>query len=409
MTDTDMAFKKSLKFDPITLARILILLEILALAVSTAVTNIVEIAIFLVFICFGKLRSRVFAVLKQPMVFMTLVIYLMVGLGVIYSVAPFSESMDMWGSWRKYLLVPLVAAVYDDVWWKQRFVLVFIGLMVLAALVSFTGYVFEFSTKYPVGIVISNHATQSMFFAAAIFACLVFLRFPTDHPIRSVWSLWAAVIILFLNLFFITPGRSGYLVFIVCLLVLIFWGTQGKKRVCFMVLVPLGIFLVMMTSPVVKGRIQLGLDELQTYEQDKTESSMGLRIVFWKNTFAVLKKMEHPVLGYGTSGFETAYAAQVEGQNGWQGAPTTDPHNQFLKILVEHGLVGFILFLLFIASFFRQPVQGTFYYLGIGILLAWCASSMFSGHFTTFHDGRFVLIWCGVLLAARPKMKQLNP
>lgn len=410
---TDVEIENRFKVDPLTIARILILLEIFALAVSTAVTNIVEGLIFLVFIFCGKLRSRIFSVLKQPMVFMTLVIYLMVGVGVIYSVAPFSESMDMWGSWRKYLLVPLVAAVYDDDWWKQRFALVFVFLMTLAAMVSFIGGAFDFSitAKFPVGIVVDNHSTQGIFFAAAIFSCMVLLRFPSDHPIRSTWFLWMAIIVLSSNLLFITPGRSGYLAFIVCMVFFSFWGTKGITRVVLMVVVPLGIVGILLVSPVAKGRIQTGFHEIQTYEQDENIeiSSMGIRTLWLKNTLALIKKNEHPLLGYGTSGFETAYAQQVAGLEGWRGVPTTDPHNQYLKILVEHGLVGFVLFCLFIGSFFRQPVQGTFYYLGFGVLLSWCATSLFSGHFTTFHEGRFILIWCSVMLAVSPKIREYGP
>ncbi len=408
---TNAVIKNRFKVDPLTLARILIILEIFALAVSTAVTNIVEILIFLVFICSGKLRHRVFAALKQPMVFMTLIIYLMVGLGVIYSVAPFSESMDMWGSWRKYLLVPLVAAVYDDDWWKQRLTLVFVFLMTLAAIISFIGHIFDFSivAKYPVGIVVDNHSTQGMFFAAAVFSCMVLLRFPSDHPIRFNWFLWMAVIVLSLNLF-ITPGRSGYLAFVVCMFFLSFWGARGITRVILMIAVPLVIVGILLISPVAKERIQKGFHEIQTYEQDENieTSSMGIRTLWQKNTLAIIMKNENLLLGYGTSGFETAYAQQVAGREGWQGKSTTDPHNQYLKILVEHGLVGLVLFLIFIASFFRQPVQGTFYYMGIGILLAWCATSMFSGHFTTFHEGRFLLIWCSAMLAAPPKMETIT-
>jgi len=96
----------------------------------------------------------------------------------------------------------------------------------------------------------------------------------------------------------------------------------------------------------------------------------------------------------------------VEGQKGWQGQPVGDPHNQYLRILVEYGLVGLILFLLFIFSFFRQGIKGPFYIMGIGVVLAWCATSMFSAHFTTFIEGRFLMIWCGALLSLSTSQKQ---
>ena len=393
-----------LKFDPLFTARALVLLEIIALSVSTAATVVVEILFFLTVLGFGPLRQRLFAGLKQPMVAMALVMYAMVGLCMVYSVAPFSEALDMWGSWRKYLMVPFVVALYDDPRWKHRFALVFIGLMTLAGIISLAGYLFDFTIyhKFPPGIVVDNHATQGMFFSAAVFTCMVLLRFPTDIPGPPKWTLWAASLILTISIFFVTSGRSGYLAFMVYAVLLVLWSTQGKKRVVLAAVVPMIILTGLMISPVAKDRIKMGLSEMQTYEQDAQVTSMGVRVIWWKNTVTLLQKMEHPLLGYGTSGFETAYSRQVAGQKGWQGKPTTDPHNQFLKIWVEHGLIGLMIFLLFIGSFFLQKAPKPFYYLGIGTLLAWCTTSMFSGHFTTFQDGRFLLIWTSVMLGAAP-------
>ena len=165
------------------------------------------------------------------------------------------------------------------------------------------------------------------------------------------------------------------------------------------VLAPLVILALLMVSPVAKQRISIGINQIQNYELSNELTSMGIRMVMWKNTIQLLKRFEHPVLGYGTNGFETAYKNQVGGQQGWQGEPVSDPHNQYLRILVEYGLIGMILFLLFILSFFRQNIKGHFYILGIGVLLAWCATSMFSAHFTTFGEGRFLMIWCGAMLS----------
>ena len=139
---------------------------------------------------------------------------------------------------------------------------------------------------------------------------------------------------------------------------------------------------------------------MQTFETDPVKTSMGLRMIFWKNTMAILKKNEHPYFGYGTDGFKAAYTEVVEGRSGWQGEPSSDPHNQYLHILVEHGGVGVAVFLFFLLSFFFQRVPDPYYRLGIGIVCAWSASSLFSGHFSTFHEGRFFFIWCSVMLAA---------
>jgi O-antigen ligase len=394
------------KMDPLTLVRSLIILEMVTLSFSTAATVVIEILVFICFISFKQLRQRVLAASHQPMVIMALILYAMVSIGVLYSAAPLSESVDMWGSWRKLLLVPLVASVYNDSLWKQRMVSIFIVLMALSALISFACHALDVGRHQSAGIVLGNHATQGMLFSVAMFACLVLVRFPFSREVIPSWFLKVSAVILFLNILMITPGRSGYLVLMVLIMTFVFWGIQKKIRWVILVLAPLVILALLLASPVAKNRIFLGMEEMRTYKNSPEITSMGIRMVMWKNTLDLLKKFEHPVLGYGTSGFETAYKPQVGGKEGWQGKPVGDPHNQYLLILVEYGIVGLIIFLLFIFSFFRQPVKGSFHIMAIGVLLAWCATSMFNGHFTTFSEGRSLMIWCSALLSVNSSPKE---
>lgn len=407
----DHTMEKKKKFpsgiDPILLVRLLLITELGALLFSTSVTVIVEILIFICFLGFRTLRQLLFSALRQPMVVMALVLYLLVALGVLYSVAPFGESMRMWGSWRKLLVVPLAASVFNDFYWKQRLVVFFIVLATLAALVSFASFLGHFPIgKFPVGIVLQNHATQGMLFSVALFSCLVVLREPLVRTIFPRWLLIIFSSVLLLNIIFVTPGRSGYLALIVLVIMFLFFTVHGRSKGVIMLLSAASIALLLVISPTAKKRIIKAYNEISTYSTSAVETSLGVRIIMWKNTIALLQKNTHPAFGYGTGGFTTAYEQQVAGQKGWQGKPVGDPHNQYLRVLVEYGIIGGLVFLGFILAFFRQQVPENFYILGISVLLAWCATSMFSAHFTTFTEGRFLMIWCGALLSSCPVLKE---
>lgn len=405
-----MRAQQYLDINPASVAAILVVLLVFAMMVSTAATVIVEILLFLCVIGFRELRRKTFAALKQPMVLMALVLYFMITLGIFYGVAPFSESVDSWARWRKLLLVPMVAAVYTDPLWKQRLISAFICLSALAALLSFGGYLLDIGNKHGAGILVQNWATQGMLFSVALFACLVLLRFPLPSVFVNTPLLIISAALLSLNIVLVTHGRSGYLALIVLIMVFIFFGVQKKPRLILMLLAPVLIVSALLISPVAHDRVLEGIDELKTYEQAQVPTNMGYRIIAWKNTITLLKRFERPFFGYGTRGFETAYAGlmsekQIEGERRWQDEPVHDPHNQYLIILVDHGLVGLLLFLLFIGAFFIQPVSGPYYILGIGVLLAWCATSLFSGHFGTAIEGRFLLVWCGAMLSADRGLK----
>ncbi|MGD9310516.1 MAG: O-antigen ligase family protein, partial [Desulfosarcina sp.] len=107
------------------------------------------------------------------------------------------------------------------------------------------------------------------------------------------------------------------------------------------------------------------------------------------------------------------YRPQVAGQTGWKAEVVDDCHNQYLRIAVEHGVVGLLVFFAFIVACFTQVVPHTYKLLGIGTLLAWCATSFFSGHFATGLEGRLIYIWLGSMLAmpvvAPPTIHMVDP
>jgi O-antigen ligase len=385
--------------DSLDVVRSLLLFEFVALLVSTSVTVGTELIISLVFLASPALRQRLWRVGRQPMVLMVVVWIGVLVIAGLYSIAPRAETLWSLSSWRKILLLPMAAAVFDSDLWKRRLVWALVLTVTLGAVLSdiswFSGLTLY---KYPRSIAIHNHATQGMMFAVGLFAIALLARYSRPETKGRYYFLPLAGLIIGSNLIFITPGRSGYLVLLVLAAVGAFCMVTGKFRYLLGLGVPLGMALLLFFSPVASQRVMKGVNEIRNYEHSAELTSMGIRVVMWKNTLAMVEK--RPWLGYGTGGFSEAYRRQVEGQEGWQGQPVDDCHNQFLRIVAEQGLLGLVVFLLFIATFFRQRVSGVFRIMGLGVLLAWCATSMFSAHFSTFTEGRFLYLWCGAMLAA---------
>ncbi|MGH8348873.1 MAG: O-antigen ligase family protein, partial [Pseudomonas sp.] len=73
------------------------------------------------------------------------------------------------------------------------------------------------------------------------------------------------------------------------------------------------------------------------------ENSVGLRMEWYKNSLDIVR--EHPIFGAGTGGFPKAYAEKTLGSGKLVPA---HPHNEYLLIAVQLGLVGLaLLFYLF--------------------------------------------------------------
>jgi O-antigen ligase len=145
------------------------------------------------------------------------------------------------------------------------------------------------------------------------------------------------------------------------------------------------------------------LAEIANVDQVVSPTSIGQRVVFMRNTVRMIA--DHPVFGVGTGGFLEGYRPYVRNGSGWQSQDTGDPHNQFVKILAEQGLVGLIAMLFFLYRAFGRLAPAPFRHLAVAVLLGWCATSLASSHFSTFAESRMIFFWLGAMLAGHPYRK----
>jgi O-antigen ligase len=382
-------------------ARLLLIGVMAALFFSPPVTVLLELSLFALMLSTGALRARLWHAVRQPPAALALAFWLVVTLGLLYAEGPAGEGFNIWLSWRRILLLVVALALFDELAAKRRLVCTFVIVATACALASYAGLLFQWTYyKYEPGITVRNHATQGMFFTVAAFASVLLLQVTRSTTVRV--ALAAAAVALLANAVFITPGRSGYVVVAVLAAALVWaWPTAAPmRRLAWAAAAGLLALAVLASSPVVRERVAQGVDEALTYREKTTGfTSIGLRVAFLRNTLELVA--ERPLLGYGTGAFETAYTGHVQGRPGMEGMPTHDPHNQFLKIAAEHGLLGLAVFLALLVALFRQRgAPPPYRLLGLGVLAAWCATSLFNSHFSTFAEGRFIWLWLGACLAA---------
>ena len=388
-----------LNFNVVDLARWTVIFLGITILFSPFLTNVLEITLFGLFIFNKDLRARFWNFKNQPLLLASGLFIFLLSIDCLYSVAPLKETLEsLWG-WRKILLLPLGLVLFNDALWKDKFAY---SLMIFVAIVSLFCMLFYFLElnvrgQEP-GVLIRNHATQGMVFSVTLFLMSVFLLFKKHIlPVRSLWFVGFMLPILG-ALVYITPGRSGYLAFMV---VTVYLGYLlfREKLYKMLSLVLLLLPTLLLTSPLVGERIELGVKEMQDVSPSSIESSsMGLRMTVWKNTIELIQ--DRPLLGFGTGGFEEAYSKKIKDNPEWEKHLLHDPHNQFLKIWAEMGIFGLIVFLGMLASSLFQKSSKMYFHLGLGVLLAWCATSLFSSHFSTFTEGRFIYIWLGIMLAS---------
>lgn len=372
------------------------------LMLSPPLANAAIVVMLACLVASGQAMARLRHAMAQPLAVGVVIVVAAVALAMLWSAAPWSDRLKALYSWRKLWIVPVVLALFGPPLWKRRMIAAVVAVCTAAALVSFAlvaaaGRLPD-SQFVPAASLLRNHGAQSMAFATGAFLALWASSRPeTAKPLRI--AAFAASMLLAANLAFVTPGRSGYLALAVMLLVFGAFSLRGWRNVVLVVAL-MGLFGGALTvSPVARDRIDLAVREWKTAQTAPEISSMGIRAIFYENTLELIR--ERPWFGVGTGGFFAAYSAHVEAKyTDWRARRSADPHNQYLLVLAEQGILGLSAFLAFIGlALADRGDRGPTRVLAIGILLAWCATSMFSGHFLTFAEGHLLAFLLAAMLA----------
>ena len=350
----------------------------------------------------GQAGPRLRQACLQPIGAATLILIVVVGLAMLWAEVPWQVRWTAFESWRKLWMIPIALALLGPAFWKQRLAVAYVAVCGFAAAVSFG--IVVVTGKLPTtvfdlaGSLLRNHSAQSMAFAAATF---IALWLAADPVLARRWRLaaTAVAVLLVLNMAFVTPGRSGYLALVVILLLMAAVSLRNWRSALAAAVLAALFAAAIGLSPLARDRISVAINEWNNAADMTVPTSMGIRVVLFENTLEMVR--ERPLLGTGTGGFGHAYTAHVKDKyTDWRVLPTADPHNQYLFFLAEQGIFGLVAFLVFIVAGLADRGDGTRWRIvAVGLLLAWCATSLLSSHFKTFAEGHLISLFLGAFLA----------
>ncbi len=397
--------------DPITTTQYLVIGGLVSIAISPPLANLFIALSFVSTLSISTLRDQLLDFFKTKLGYACIAFILVLFSGLIYGIEANNViASSIWG-WRKFLMLPIAAAVFMNApHAKQNLINVFWLVCFILVIYSFITFITPaLSSKQDIaGVVIRNHATQGLFLSVAtIMATANLLNASLSNWLRISSGL--SIPLFIANIALISTARSGYVAIIVLTISFLFIYLEKvsiTKRMLISGVILLLISGILFNTQTSRDRIALAQHELVSEIDQTKETSIGYRLTFWKNTIEILPK--YALLGTGTGGFEKAYDSQVAGKSGTAGVVTGDPHNQYLKILVEHGIFGLAVFLSILILLLKQTFTNPFKAIGVSSLLAIATTSLFNSHFSTFNEGQFIWILSGALLATesiRPNIK----
>ena len=391
-----------INFKPLVLARYLILIEFILILFSTALSNLIEITLYSLCLLTPSIRKEIYNNSKQPLFTASLALIFIIFISTFWSIAPLNSAFgELWG-WRKILLLPISLALFCDAKYKDKAINIFLIFTSIICIISLWNLFVEKEN----GILIRNYATQGMIFSVSLIVFLnkLLLSYKSLNSLKKI-TYFCLILIFALGILNI-EGRSGYLALIVMVLtslIIYIYTSKDKWRFILSSLILLIFMSAIFSSKIVLQRVELGINEIidTLYREGDGNSSIGIRTNMFILTIETIK--ENPIFGLGNGSFETEMANKTKKMKD-KGLAIHDPHNQYLKIIAEFGIIGFAVFVYLLISATKQrPEKNSSNYKEIAliVLAAWITTSLFSSHFSTFTEGRFIYLWLGIMLASQ--------
>ncbi len=383
--------------------RYLAIIAAVAAPVSTAVTGVASVGMLLTWLISGQVWQSLKISVQQPAGKMLLLFFAWLIISSLYADTSWVDKVSTLSSWKKLFYTFVLFGLFYQPPWKIRFVYCYLAAMSLAAVIAVPLWLLEINIRpgREAGIFMTNHSSQSLAFVVAALCCIYLLKESLSLPKKR---LLVGLLLLFIfNIFFISPSRSGYLALPAAAVFAMVNLYGYKKLLPILGMIAAALLLVVLTSSTLQQRIKLGLEEKASSQTSENITSIGIRVIFAQNTLELIR--QKPLLGYGTSSFKNVYSAHVAAKyQDWRGLPASDPHNQYLFVWLENGLIGLLLFLVYIYTAVRQGAsQQPYGAIAASVLVAIAATSLFNSNFKTFPEGYLLAFFVGCLLARQPR------
>jgi O-antigen ligase len=239
----------------------------------------------------------------------------------------------------KLLLMPVFLTIVQPSH-RRRYMYFFLGGLVAVMLTTYLAWwdLFHFDGVTP------EHPTRRMFHV--VYNPLLALGFyMVIHEVlwggltagRRTCAIFIALAMA-LNMF-ITEGRAGQVAFFAMLVLLLLQYYRKnvlKGIVIACVTLPLIFLAGYNLSPTFHKRVKMVREEVSMFSENPN-TSIGLRLLFWKNSWEIIK--ENPLVGVGTGDFAQEYAA-INSTSSPDMVSTDNPHNQYILVLCQFGLLG---------------------------------------------------------------------
>jgi O-antigen ligase len=250
------------------------------------------------------------------------------------------------------------------------------------------------------GIIFTTTLEQPVM-SSLMLLLLWFFRDQWPATWHRAW-LWLIMTLTLINVLFIMTGRTGFLVILLLITMVVFWELPKRYRWGVVVLpFLLGVLLLALSPRFQTRMMEIGRD-VTLYQSGNFDTSQGQRLDYWHRSLMAVT--EKPIFGHGVGSWRMNYLRL----GGFEKDPPSNPHQQFLLWLVEAGAIGFAFLVGIFIALYRDALHLT--EMASRALISTTSISALMGlmncPFFGVGMGEFFLVMMGsMLLFRKPDMK----
>ncbi len=299
---------------------------------------------------------------RNPIVMACLAMLLVYLIGMLHSNHAGGEIVRALNPYRRLLYVPFLLALLWQKSTRKWAVIAFVLSASFVFLASIAHAIYPFSWAQATvnkelsdHYIFRDHNSQNLMLTALLVlmiwsyfnrtATSIWMRIGREKLRRSIFA--ALVVSMMFSCLILSDGRAGHAALLVAMVYAVwhFCPKIMRKKLLAASLVTAAIVsgsLVLSNH----GRYALVAQDIKRFQQgDLLNNSIGLRLEFWRNGLRAFQ--ERPVVGWGTGMYRKKYcqygASQVSCEQG-----SYNPHNQFVLLAAELGLIGIAAYLAFL-------------------------------------------------------------
>ena len=374
------------------------------LSFSTALTNACLAVCLLGWLLSGRVKSDCFRLIRNPITWAVLTFLAFLAVSSLWAHVPGRVSLAEISKYRKLLFLLLFMALFwqEEVWKERLLTVLFASLFALSVLcfgVALGVPGLPAMDPWQGAIVLKNHIAQGILLSLLIVLGCRWVYYG-DRLWRRVWG-GTGVVTALISVFYLANGRTGYVCAAVALVLSVFWLVKSWKLKSAMVLAAVVVVAAVgFTSDRIQKRFEMVGEDVTQFEQGNSDTSSGLRLSFWQQSFEMVKKS--PMWGIGAGAWRHEYRLGVgEPETKDNIKETGNPHNEYLNVVSQTGVIGFLLFVWFLWQAFRAGLKlradDRCLLMGFGgMFLVGC---LFNSLIFNFTEGNAFVLMLGVLLA----------